>query len=174
VPFHLEQTPECILTEGPTAEGGPIATIALGVARPKAAHILISSSWVARKFDGRKVGEVILRFADGTQRKVALKAGRTIRETWLPTDRVTKLRERGHVRLHNVRKEPQMRGEDHAFGFLDLLTIDIDAKQQQSDLESIQFVDTSRETLQEIWPTIHVFAITIESVIAEPEGNPVD
>jgi hypothetical protein len=166
VPFVLPAARDALQTQGQFAPGPTSFAIPASVHRPKVVYILLSGGYVKEQFKGQPVGQVILKFADSKAEAKPLTypitAWETIRETWAYNTNIQQPDSRGNPKLLNVYAEPQSRAGKPATAFLDMYVIDLDAEAVTSDLAEIQILDTSRETVGDICPSLIVAGITVK------------
>jgi hypothetical protein len=155
------QTQHHLLLDLPTQ--GSLQT---SIENPAAVHILLSGAFMDRAFQGRKVGEVNLTFADGTTLNTSLIAYQNVRETWAFKDDSTAdsmgVPQAG-VLWRNVWIEEQNRGDRPAEAFIDMTTLSIPEPYASGVLTSISILDTSVDTVGSSDPSLVVMAITVES-----------
>jgi len=155
------QTPNHLLLDLPTQ-----VSLQTSIARPIAVYILLNGAYVDREFQGRKVGEVNLAFADGSTLNTSLIAYQNVRETWAFKDDSmadSMGAPQAGVQWRNVWIEEQNRGDQPAKAFIDMTTISIPEPYTSSVLISINIQDTSVDTAGSYDPSLVVMAITVES-----------
>lgn len=162
VPFNLPESRMALQTEGRFAEGPASFRIDADVRRATRVHVLLQGTYVLPEFRDRKIGEIVLEFSDGTRQAFPITAWKTIRETWASVGKEQEPQTKGNPRLTNVYKEPQSRGGVSALGLMDMYTIDLDEKLAGKDLKVIEIRDTSRETVENIAPSLIVTGITVK------------
>ena len=141
------------------------ASVEFSVPRPKVLHVLLSGAYVERSLQNKQVGELDLVFSDGSVFGVLLVAGRNIRETWGYVDELAAQQMNlfpPPVGWKNVVAEQQSRGGRAALGLIDLLSVPIPEPYASATVARLQIRDTSVETANSLWPSLVVYAITLE------------
>ena len=161
IPFELPESGRAFRTEGRFVKATMTVKLATNVPHPTAVYVLLSGTYVKHEFENKKVGEITLAFADGSEATFPIKAWRTIRETWAYDDEIQEPSAQGNPKLINVYAESQKRGDRAATAFLDMLEIDLGQTKLATNLSSISINDTSRDTVEDVAPSIEVSGITI-------------
>jgi len=112
---------------------------------------------------GMEVGRIRLVFDSGRTVEQPLLAGVSIREGWAPMNATT---QPSDAKWKNVWSEAQVRGNDVALGYLDLLSLDVPSELLSSTLTAIEFVDNGTTSPNihgqgVIDPSISIVAVTV-------------
>lgn len=126
-------------------------------------HVLLTGGWIANIKPGMEVGRIRLVFDNGRTVEQPLSAGVSIREGWALMSATT---QPSAANWKNVWSEAQFRGNDVAFGYLDLLSLDVPSELLSSTLTAIEFVDngtTSPDSRGQgvIDPSISIVGVTV-------------
>lgn len=128
-------------------------------------HLLLNGGYVQEVFLNVEVGHFALRFADGSELRTPIIAGRCLREGWRfiyeqGVGVVTEIG--GDLNCRNVFGELQARSGKPANAIIDLMSVPIPPAQQQERLLSLTVVDSSVEDVGSTDPAIIIIAVTVE------------
>jgi hypothetical protein len=155
------QTQHHLLMDLPT-----LASLQVSVPSPTAVHILLNGAYVDLAFRDREVGEIDLRFADGSSMRVPIIAWRCIREDWAYENHTTAESMSASPEMlqwRNVWVEHQQRDGRAAKAFIDMITVPVPEPFTSGTLTSITVKDTSVDSLGTFHPSLKLIAITVES-----------
>lgn len=131
------------------------------IPRPTNIYLLIQGGWALQGFSGKEIGYVLLAFSSGASNKTPLVLGVNIRDWSVDnSDAVTS------VSSPTLREAWQGIAPDGVSrGRFDILTIDIPNTLTQSNLASIQIVDTSTTSTGSVDPCIHLTGISVKHFV---------
>jgi hypothetical protein len=156
------QTRHSLIPDQPT-EG----QLTVSVPRPQSVHLLLNGGYVRRDVPGLKVGEVELRFSDGSTLVIDIGAGQTVREGWAYSDDQMAdqmLPPPTGINWRNVHEEAQYRGDKPARGFIDMVSITIPESHSAKTLTEIILRDTSEVTAQSMEPSFMLMGVSVLSL----------
>jgi hypothetical protein len=136
------------------------------VHRPKFVHLLMVGGYVDAPFANQQIGELVLYFADGRTQAVPVVAWKNIREGWAYAGSEAAnplIPDQPNQSWQNVLSEPQLRGGQSAYGFIDMLSIALGTEYDDTQLIAIEVSDRSPELIGSESPSIVVMAITVEA-----------
>lgn len=141
--------------------------VTVAIPRPQIVHLLLNGGYVSHGIQGQKVGEVELRFTDGSTLTVDIGAWQTVREPWVYSDDPLAdqlLAPPPGVSWRNVHEELQYRGDQLARGFIDMMSITIPEGFREKSLSRVIIRDTSEATAQSMEPSLVLMGLTVLSL----------
>jgi hypothetical protein len=153
IPFDVgwKATTQC----RPPFENQPTSIqLVASVANPVKVHLLLQAGWGLVEYQDQILGEVLLTFSGGSERRIPLVLGYNIRD-W------SRDRPNAVIMATSETLQPAWEGTapDGAAGGMDILTIDIPAPYSSQSLETIQITDLS----DGIDPCVHLLATTVRN-----------
>jgi hypothetical protein len=131
----------------------------LKVSNPVSVYLLMQGGWGYKQYQGKQIGSVSLRFADGSTSEVRLVLGDNIRD-WA----------RNNPLAVSTATSPMLRQgypgtvtqPGGIIGGIDILTIDIPQEERGGTLTGITLDDTTQATTGSLDPAIHLLAVTVK------------
>ena len=148
--FHSQAAP------GPNQTFPTEAGVDLNLSNVSRVFVLITAGDGFVRWNGERVGQVVLTFADAEPVTVDLVLGQNLRE-WHPADNVVSTA----PDVDEVWSGP-IAGYPNLTGHLDMLTIDVPDDHATAVLTRIDFIDLSSDTVGSLDPAITVAGLAVE------------
>ncbi len=126
------------------------------ISNPVSVYLLLQAGWGIQKYNGQQIGVVSLLFSDDDF-NTTLKLGQNIRDWSVNSPNAVST-----ISSPTIQEAWRGNAPNGEVGRMDMLTIDIPAKYQQSTLRSIVIEDTTATTTGDFDPCIHLLAITVK------------
>lgn len=167
VPFDFAAGDTAIFaTQHELAQSRPTqGVLTVYIPQPTTVYVLIGGDLTHEQFRNATVGAISLTFSDGRTFDVPVIPGSNLRESWAydvdSYNEGTVANATGDPNWRNVYGESQIRGDQPATAFLDLLTIPVPATYRTATLTQIAISDTSAQTVSHLSPGLRISGISV-------------
>jgi hypothetical protein len=169
IPFELGNGESVVTQAYPIPDHPPSLLIPADIAHPQAVYLLLTGGNLYVQYDGSKLGEIRLNFANDDTHIVVLIAGDNIRE-WKHYQ--------GNVvsRVTSPFVTEVWRGgnnDDSRAAVIDMLRIDVPEALRSQTLVSIEVIDQTEQTVGHMDPAINLDGVTVAALpISTPTPAP--